>query len=96
MKAARTGIIVTVAVLILIMWIYWLPMSAPVRWFCFKVPQSASPDEVVALANRKGFLNVSSFDEVMVLSQQGPIGRLACDVKFENNRQVSKEVIDAD
>jgi hypothetical protein len=96
MKAARTGIIVTVAVLILIMWIYWLPMSAPVRWFCFNVPRTASPDEVVALANRKGFLNLSSFDEVIVLSQQGPIGRLACDVKFENNRQVSKEVIDAD
>jgi hypothetical protein len=61
------------------------------------IPESATREEIPTLAKIRGFENVGQWtNEVMVFNQRPPFFRFACDVKFESNRQICKEVIDGD
>jgi hypothetical protein len=83
--------------LIVIVWALIAYEKHPIKSFCSDLPRSATQEEVAALAERRGFGPVvRDADEVLVVGQGGPFWRYACDVKFRNNRQVSKEVIDGD
>jgi hypothetical protein len=97
---ARVVLIVMIAVLLLpigLIFGYSAYKVHPIDSFCSDIPQSATPEEILTLAKTRGFENVArGGDEVMVFNQWGPFWRFACEVKFKDNRQISKEVIDGD
>lgn len=73
-------------------------MFRPINAFCSGIPQTATPQQVIALAKQTGFEDASGDErEVWVFNhQQGPMFRFVCVVKFEDHKLISKEVIDGD
>lgn len=70
----------------------------PLDSFCSGIPQTATPQQVIALAKQRGFEDASGDErEVWVFNhQQGPMFRFICVVKFEDHKLISKETIDGD
>jgi len=70
----------------------------PVKAFCSEIPHNSTPDTVLRLAKQKELpvVDVLKTRNVIVLNQDSPFFRFACEVEFKNNKQVVKHVIAAD
>jgi hypothetical protein len=73
-------------------------MYRPLNSFCSGIPQTATAQQVIALAKQRGFEDASGDErEVWVFNHQpGPIFRFICIVKFEDHKLISKETVDGD
>jgi hypothetical protein len=91
--------LVVVAILLLpfvLLYAYIAYKQHPVRSFCSGLHESATPEEVVALAERRFGPVPHDSDEVLVVDVGPPVFRFACDVRFKNGKIVSKDIVDGD
>jgi len=70
----------------------------PLHSFCSDIPQTATPQQVVALAKQRGFEDASGDErEVWVFNhEQGPMFRFICIAKFKDHKLISKGTVDGD
>ena len=71
----------------------------PVDAFCEQLPTSATPQEIISLANAAGlWVNplYENKDSIWVFNQRAPWWRYACIVELQNGRIFSKQFMAAD
>jgi hypothetical protein len=71
----------------------------PIQKFCNEVSPSASPEEVLKLAEIEGFPAFNVIEArgvVSILNQRSPYFRHACEIEYKNGKQTKKAVRNAD
>jgi zona occludens toxin (predicted ATPase) len=92
-------IVLALALLVAGMFSFVWYKALPMESFCKSVPDSATPEMVVASAKEQGFPVfdvVEARGVVSVLSQHAPWFRYSCEVEFTNGQVIGKRVIAAD
>jgi|SRR5579871_3698902 len=98
MRVFGFGLLAALAAPFALMFGYTEYMYRPLDSFCSGIPQTATPQQVTAMAKPRGFEDASGDErEVWVFNHtQGPFFRFICIVKFKDNKLVSKETVDGD
>jgi hypothetical protein len=71
----------------------------PAIEFCDNVDDSMNPSQVMDSAKQKGLPIINLLENrmiVMVLNHKKPFFRVACEIKFNNDQIISKNIVTAD
>lgn len=98
MRVFGFGLLAVLVAPFALMFGYMEYVYRPLNSFCSDIPQTVTPQEVIGLAEQRGFEDASGDErEVWVFNhQQGPMFRFICVVKFKDHKLISKETIDGD